>query len=282
MEPTIGDGPHTLLQLRQVTKRCARGPASRRVLDQVALTLRAGEVTCVLASRGEGKSTLLRIAGGMESPDDGQVQFKGRDLKDLPDAELSRLLGTEIAWAGTSGPGISMRMIDYVAMPLLVGRRAGLRLLRRRREQPSRGDAYERAAHALERVGALHCVKRQWESISDWERALVELAQAIASDPSLLLIDDLTDTLGIGETDDLTALIHQISRESQVGVLMGISDGQAALRCDRLLRLSAGRLIDSTPAAAGLVDGASGLPADNVIAFPQDGASTGRRERGRV
>lgn len=248
-----------LLQLRQVTKRCARGPASRRVLDQVALTLRTGEVTCVLASRGEGKSTLLRIAGGMEQPDDGEVHFKGRDLSKLADAQLSRLLGGEISWAGTSGPGISMRMLDYVAMPLLVGRR-------RKRH------AYERAAHALERVGAIHCVKRQWEDISDWERALVELAQALASDPSLLLIDDLTDTLGIGETDDLTALIHQISRESQVGVLMGISDGQAALRCDRLLRLSAGRLMESTPAAAGLVD--------NVIAFPKDGLGSPRRERG--
>jgi ABC-type cobalamin/Fe3+-siderophores transport system ATPase subunit len=129
-----------------------------------------------------------------------------------------------------------MRMIDYVAMPLLVA-------------PSTRRDAYDVAHGALERVGAARCGGQLWESLSDWERALVELAQAIAAGPRLLLIDDVTDTLGVRETDELTGLVHELTREWKLAALMCVSNGTATLRCDRVLTLSCGGLIEATPRA---------------------------------
>jgi ABC-type cobalamin/Fe3+-siderophores transport system ATPase subunit len=78
--------------------------------------------------------------------------------------------------------------------------------------------------------------------MSDWERALVEVAQAIADQPALLVVDDVTDTLGMRETETFTALLRSLSRESQLGVLMSVSDPQATLLSDRTMTLVGGRL----------------------------------------
>jgi putative ABC transport system ATP-binding protein len=247
-----------LLVLTDVGKRYRRGPRDLRVLDGVCLQVGRGEVVSVLGTRGQGKTTLLQIAAGMESPDSGVVRFDGEDLAALSDAGLSRLLGSRIAWAGRSGPRMRTRMLDYVAMPLLVGPGG------RRSER----DVYARARAALERVGASGCAEQGWESMSDWERALVEVAQAIAGEPELLLVDDLADALGIGETDELCGLLRALSGELPTGVLMAVSDAHAALFSDRILTLAEGRLTES-PAS----------PDANVIDFPDPGA--GRRAVGR-
>lgn len=253
-----------LLEMRNVSKRYRRGSQSLRVLENASLQVGRGEVVCVLGTRGQGKTTLLRIAAGMESADEGLASFDGEDLATLSDGELSRLLGSQIAWAGKSGPGIRTRMLDYVAMPLLAGHAGSVSLRRRRR---AKRDVDERAMAALERVGAEGCAGQGWESMSDWERALVELAQAIAGEPALLLVDDLTDALGIRETDELTTLLSSLARESKMGVLMAASDAQATLLCDRIITLAGGRLTQGPQA-----------PAGNVIAFPDLGL--GRRDVG--
>lgn len=249
-------GTGELLRLTDVSKRYRRGSQSLRVLEGADLQVGRGEVVCVLASRGAGKTTLLRIAAGMESADEGRVSFEGHDLAALSDGELSRLLGSQIAWAGKSGPGMRTRMLDYVAMPLLVGKAAN-RTARPQRRWRAKRDVEERAMAALERVGAEACAGQEWESMSDWERALVEVAQAIAGEPALLLIDDVTDALGIRETDELTALIASIARESKMGVLMAASDAQATLLSDRIVTLAGGRLTQGPQS-----------PSGNVIEFP--------------
>jgi ABC-type cobalamin/Fe3+-siderophores transport system ATPase subunit len=248
--------------LTGVSKRYRRGSQNLRVLQDASLQVGRGEVVCVLASRGAGKTTLLRIAAGMESADQGTVSFEGQDLATLGDRELSRLLGSQIAWAGKSGPGIRTRMLDYVAMPLLVGhgehtlKGAGERVGLRKRWRGKR-DVDERAMAALERVGAESCAGQDWESLSDWERALVEVAQAVAGQPALLLVDDLTDALGIRETDELSTLVASLARELKMGVLMTVSDAQATLLSDRIMTLAGGLLTHGPQVAPG-----------NVIEFP--------------
>jgi ABC-type cobalamin/Fe3+-siderophores transport system ATPase subunit len=241
-----------LLEMTDVSKRYRRGSQNLRVLEDASLQVGRGEVVCVLGTRGQGKTTLLRIAAGMESADEGVVSFEGQDLAALSDRELSRLLGRKIAWAGKSGPGMRTRMLDYVAMPLLVGCGTGPH----RRWRAKRA-VDERAMAALERVGAEGCAEEHWESMSDWERALVELAQAVAGQPALLLVDDLTDALGIRETDELTTLLSSLARESKMGVLMSASDAQATLLSDRIMTLAGGRLTQGPQS-----------PTGNVIEFP--------------
>jgi len=268
--PPAGAQAGELLELTDVSKRYRRGLQSLRVLEGASLQVGRGEVVCVLGSRGQGKTTLLRLAAGMESADEGTVSYNGQDLAALSDGELSRLLGSQIAWAGTSGPGIRTRMLDYVSMPLLVGGEAGTRVGLQSRWR-ARRNVDQRAMAALERVGAEGCAQQEWESLSDWERALVELAQAIAGEPALLLVDDVTDALGIRETDELSTLLRSLSRELKMGVLMSVSDAQATLLSDRIMTLAGGRLTQGPQS-----------PSGNVIEFPDLGLSRRDVEHGSI
>jgi ABC-type lipoprotein export system ATPase subunit len=217
-----------LLSLTDVSRSYRRGRHELRVLIDASLHVSAGEVVAVQGQRGAGKTTLLKIAAGMELPDGGQVSFDGWDLTNLSDVQLSRLLGEQIGWVQNGGPESRVRVLDYVALPLLIslGNRA----------------AYTRAAQALERVGAAECAQQRWETLSDGERGLVGIAHAIVRSPRLLLVDDVTMILGIHETDTLTRLLRSIAGESAIGVLMTVSDSAAALHSDRVMSLAGGRL----------------------------------------
>jgi ABC-type lipoprotein export system ATPase subunit len=240
-----------LLSLAGVSRSYRRGRHELRVLVDASLHVSAGEIVAVQGQRGAGKTTLLKIAGGMETPDWGQVSFDGWDLTSLSDVQLSRLLGEQIGWVhsggdgpggwggwggsgGGGGPQSRVGVLDYVALPLLI----------------SMGDraAYTRARQALERVGAADCARQRWETLSDGERGLVEIAHAIVRSPRLLLVDDITTILGMHETDTLTRLLRAIASESAIGVLMTVSDSAAAMQSDRMMSLAGGRLTGQSEA----------------------------------
>ncbi|HXA55197.1 MAG TPA: ABC transporter ATP-binding protein [Solirubrobacteraceae bacterium] len=238
-----------LLSLRGVGKRFWRGEVAHWPLRRVDLNVAAGEVVAVVGMRSQGKTTLLRIAAGMLAPDEGAVLLDGQRLEQLSDRAHARVLRQRIGLAGRRGPRIDLRMLDYVAMRLTIGRR------RQRR------DAQAGALAALERVGVEHGAARHWEELSDWERALVELAQAIAPAPRLLLIDDLIDGLGMRETEQLARLVRTLAEQERIGVLMAVSDPEAALCAHRVLSLADGRLRQ--------LSGPPGEGMENVIDFPR-------------
>jgi iron complex transport system ATP-binding protein len=250
-----------LLALDRVGMRQRRGEPSRWLLRDIDLRIDAGEVVAVVAMRSQGKTTLLRIAAGMLAPEEGRVLFAGGDLAGLADHAHARLLREQIGLAGRLGPGIGVPMLDYVAMRLAIGRR------RRRREM------HRHAYAALERVGIERSAGRRWEQLSDWERALVEIAQAIAGAPRLLLIDDVLDGLGMRETEELARLVRAIAEERGMGVLMAASDAEASLCAHRVLSLAGGRLAS--------LAGAPAHERENVIDFPRPATLGLRDARGR-
>src|ERR1044072_1253545 len=193
----------TLLALEQVSKTHWLGPYEKRVLADVSLAMQSGDLFGVWGAKRSGKSTLLRVAAGLEAPDAGAVRFEGRDLASLPDAERDRLRLHRIGLVQGRGPqNVAMSMRDYVAVPLLARR--------------SRGQARQLALAALSRVGVADCQDALWSQLSSGEQSLVSLANGISREPRLLLVDDpiagIDDPLRQREFVDL--LRTQIGRAS--------------------------------------------------------------------
>jgi predicted ABC-type transport system involved in lysophospholipase L1 biosynthesis ATPase subunit len=221
-----------VLSLAGVSLSFTRGQRiTVHVLKDVSLQVGAGEIVAVLAARAQGKTTLLRVAAGMVRPNCGQVFLEGDDLWCLSARQRATLFGGPIGWVANTAPELDMPVLANVALPLLA--RCG------------KDEAYARAMVALERVGASDCAPQRWGSLADWERALVAIAQGIVRDPKLLLVDDLTVSLGLGESYDVTRLLGELAEEQGFGVLMCVSDTRASRSSRRVLSLAAGELEES-------------------------------------
>jgi ABC-type lipoprotein export system ATPase subunit len=218
-----------LLSLQGVGKSYWRGQHELRVLGDLSLDVQPGEFAVVWGKRGAGKTTLLKIAAGLEAPDRGTVRFEEADLAGLSETDHARLMRERIAWVRRTGPRSELRMLDYVALPLLAAR-------------GQRG-AYLGARDALARVRVSECAGQIWESLSDGERALVGIARGIVRAPRLLLIDDPTANLGVREREEIIELLRELAEETDVGVLMTAPDMPEMLGAHQMLSLSGGRLL---------------------------------------
>jgi putative ABC transport system ATP-binding protein len=218
-----------LLVLDGVGKCFRRGRRRWRVLVDVSLVVMAGEVVGVVGGRGEGKTTLLAVAAGIEAPDDGRVWFEGRDLACCSVEQRAGLLGDRIAWMRHEGIG-ELGVLEYVGVPLAMGRGFGMR------------DRDDLAMAALERVGARDCAKQRWEELSDWERVLVVFARGFVCRPRLMVVDDLLDGLGVRGTREAGELLLSLVDELGCGVLVAASDLEALLVAHRVLCFENGGL----------------------------------------
>lgn len=218
-----------LLSLRGISKSYWRGLHELRVLTDATLEVHPGEFVAVWGKRGAGKTTLLKIAAGLEEPDGGRVLFEGHDITALSEAKRTSLRHSAIGWVRRTGPRSGLRILNYVALPLMAWH--------------GRNDALRRANETLVRVGVPDCAGERWERISDGERALVNIAHGIVRSPRLLLVDDPTASLGMRERETVTELLRTLAVERSMGVLMSAPDMPTMMSSHQIRALSGGRLL---------------------------------------
>ncbi len=210
-----------LLAFEQVTKRY-RDPGGREltVLDGVSFEVEAGDSLGVWGLRRSGKSTLLRIAAGLDLPDLGQVRFEGVDLTTLSELERARLVRTRIGLAPSSWRETrNVRVVEHVALPLL-STGASMR------------EGAVAARRVLERVGATSRADTPVLELSPGERTRVAIARALVREPSLLLIDEPALTPSPSERDELYALLRTLAAEPGLTLVVA-SEDLAAIRTVR-------------------------------------------------
>lgn len=223
-----------LLSFDHVCKTYWRGAHEIVVLDDVSFEIDVREVAAVFGRQASGKTTLLRIAAGLDEPDSGTVRLSGADL--YPRGRRPRLGGLpeNVGWMQRSGPQItSMTMRDYVAMPLLEG-------------TPHR-TALQRASRALDRMNAGHLGDAVWSEMSDAERTLAMLARALVREPALLLADDPTAGLNPRDREVLLGLLRRAAESSEMAVLITVPEIPDMLRSHAVMTLSDGELMRATP-----------------------------------
>jgi ABC-type lipoprotein export system ATPase subunit len=220
----------TLLSLHGVTKRYARGYRELTTLDDIALDVEQGDFVAIWGASRSGKTTLLRVAAGIETPDAGTVVYDGHDLGALSRRARARLLLDEIGCVWQTGRitrGLSV--LDHVALPRFRGRS----------HAQARADAHE----VLERVGVPQAASARWHELSDGERTRVALAHALIRRPRLLLADEPTANLNMIEREQVLSVLRSIAEEAGVAVVMTAPDAPNLLQSHRLMGLDGGRLV---------------------------------------
>jgi ABC-type sulfate/molybdate transport systems ATPase subunit len=223
-------GRMSLLVLDGVSQRVARngrGRAERVCLRDVSLEIAAAELVAVWGRRRSGRSTLLRVAAGLEPPDAGAVRFDGVVL------ERRAMLGQPggIGYCTTLYAGaIGASVVEHVAAPLLAGDISVLH-------------AEALALETLRRVDAHTCAALMPHELDAVELIRVSIARALVTGPRLLLLDEPTRGVPPArERDALLAFVRSLVEREGIAVLMTVNEASELAGADRALTIDAGEL----------------------------------------
>ncbi|HVM12958.1 MAG TPA: ABC transporter ATP-binding protein [Egibacteraceae bacterium] len=188
------------------------------VLDDLDLSLRAGELTCLLGPNGSGKSTLLRTLAGMQAPLAGSARLLGDDVRRIPALERAQRLAVVLTDQIDTG---IMRVADLVALGRYPHTGWGGRL----------GPADHACVRwALAVTGAAPLAQRNVAELSDGERQRVLIARALAQQPAVIALDEPIAFIDVPRRVELTGLLRHLARECGLAVLLTTHDLDLAIR----------------------------------------------------
>lgn len=212
---------NSLITMQHITVRYGE----KTVLQDMSLSVAAGEFLGIIGPNGAGKSTLFRVLLGMRQPDRGHVSFHTADGAKLP---LSAI-----------GYVPQSRMIDP-EMPIRVRDFVSLGLPHRFRPWLTSEDR-KRVDQALELTGASHMALQSIGKLSGGEKQRVYLAQALVRSPRILLLDEPTSNLDPGAQEMMASIVHSVCREQGISVLFISHDVNLIAKvADRVLYLTQG------------------------------------------
>lgn len=205
------------------------------VIDDVSLRVQAGEMVGLIGPNGSGKSTLIRLLSGIIRPDGGEVRLNGRPLGAYPRRELAQRIAVV--------PQDTLIEFPFsVTEVVLMGRAPHLAGFAFEGERD-----LEVARAAMQRTGVLELAERGIHELSGGERQRVILARALAQESDLLLLDEPTAFLDIHHEVDIYDLLQDLQHEGRSIVTVLHDLNVAALYCDRVALLKAGRVVAAGP-----------------------------------
>lgn len=249
MDPRLTDlaaspsAPAPVVALDQVHLVLGDGAARVEVLKGINLELSAGGATAILGPSGSGKSSLLMLLTGLERASAGTVKVAGEDVTRLDEDALARFRGRNIGIVFQSFHLIpTMTALENVAVPLEL---AGVR------------DAAARAAAELAAVGLGHRLEHFPSTLSGGEQQRVAIARALVVEPAIIVADEPTGNLDAATGKQIADLIFAEQRRRGASLILVTHDEALAQRCDRIVRLMDGRVVDGATASATTKGGAA-------------------------
>lgn len=220
--------PEALVQVDQITKRVRDATGELTILHDISFELTAQESVAIVGASGSGKSTLLAILAGLDTPSDGRVRLRGQDLFTLNEDERAAVRARELGFVFQSFQLLpNLTALENVMLPLEL---RGVR------------DAREQASAMLARVGLAERLGHYPRVLSGGEQQRVALARAFVQRPALLLADEPTGSLDFATGASVMELMFELNREAGTTLVLVTHDREIAARCQRQLKIEAGRL----------------------------------------
>jgi putative ABC transport system ATP-binding protein len=199
-------------------------------LNGVSLTVPETSVLAVVGPSGSGKSTLLHCLAGILVPDSGMVLLRDQRIDNLSERERSQLRRSEFGFVFQFGQLVpELTASENVALPLLLG---GVR----------RRDAMARAGEALDSVGLAGLKLRRPGEMSGGQAQRVAIAKALVHEPRIIFADEPTGSLDSATGKAVLDLLHSLTHERGVTLVMVTHDAAVACRADQVVEIRDGHV----------------------------------------
>jgi putative ABC transport system ATP-binding protein len=222
------------LHLREVAKTYGKGENAFQALKPVNIGINPGSTVAIVGKSGSGKSTLLHLMVGLDHPTSGEILFNGKNI--LKDYKTD-------AWRGENVGIIFQQfflqpkdsVLDNVSLPLKL------------RGMSKRKRAVE-AKDALRLVGLLDKAKSKANDLSGGQKQRVAIARAIVTKPAVLVADEPTGNLDSENGEAVERLLFQLNQQLNTTLIIVTHDEELASRCQRIIRLRDGMVVEDTGA----------------------------------
>jgi lipoprotein-releasing system ATP-binding protein len=220
----------SFIEATDIDKSYVVGTAKLDVLRQLSFSVEKGERVAIVGASGVGKSTLLRVLGGLDAIDAGAIRIGDADVASMRPADLVAFRNRHVGFVFQFHHLLpEFTALENAGMPMRIGRRP----------------AAERASRArllLDRVGLADRLVHKPGMLSGGEQQRVAIARALVMDPSVLLADEPTGDLDEHTAESLHDLLREMHRERGLTSIIATHNPRLAAACDRVLRLEEGRL----------------------------------------
>jgi len=217
-----------IIAVDRVTKQVRDSTGTLTILHEIDFTLATEESVAIVGASGSGKSTLLSIIAGLDTPTTGTVRVCGVDLFAIDEDARAAVRGERMGFVFQSFQLLAnLTALENVMLPL---------------ELQGRGDARAQAAEMLRRVGLGERLSHYPKVLSGGEQQRVALARAFVVRPAVLLADEPTGSLDFATGATVMELMFDLNREIGTTLVLVTHDPAIAARCDRQLRIEAGRV----------------------------------------
>lgn len=220
-----------LIDIKNLRKVYKLGHEKVVALEEINLSIRRGEICCILGTSGSGKSTLLNMMAGLEKPSKGQVLIGGKDIVKFDERRLALFRQKNVGFVFQSYNLMGGNTaLENVAMPLM------FRGMDR--------DQRERIARqSLREVGLGNRANHRPTQMSGGQQQRVGIARAFVSSPKIVFADEPTGNLDSKTTIEVMELMVNKSRENRQTFILVTHDNEIAEYADRIVTLVDGRII---------------------------------------
>ena len=226
-----------MLIAREVTKEYMSGGQKLAVLRDVSFTIQEGEFVAIVGPSVSGKTTLLGLLAGLDTPTRGTVLLDDSDLTRLSENDRARLRGEKVGFVFQTFQLIpTLTALENVQVPLEL------------RGSPG---AVERARDLINRVGLSGRGHHFPTQLSGGEQQRVAIARAFANSPKILFADEPTGNLDHATGERIFDLLHHLNADEGSTIVLVTHDSNLASRASRVVRLLDGAVVEDTGSSAG-------------------------------
>ncbi|MDA8048792.1 MAG: amino acid ABC transporter ATP-binding protein [Rhodospirillales bacterium] len=224
-----------------------------RVLNEVSLDVGKGDVVTIIGPSGGGKTTLLRCVNALETYDAGSVRIDGDEVGFSDGARRRRRGDRELARIRAETGMVFQLFYLFPHLTAAENVMLGLRRVRRM----GKAEARERAMRWLERVGLREKAESLPAQLSGGQQQRVGIARAVAMDPKVLLLDEITSALDPELVGEVLAVVRGLAEDGMTMLVVTHEMTFAREVSDRVVFMEGGRILAEGPPAAVIVDPAN-------------------------